>query len=116
MADVGWTPISLHCVRWVRRFLERPACNEPLADQVLRFSEDLERGGACPDWQVRQAEQAVRMYFVNFLQRTDWHRQGADISALLPVLSTYLGHVEPKNTYWYYSDSRVIPIPAPSRV
>jgi hypothetical protein len=43
----------------------------------------------------------------------DWHRQGADISALLPVLSTYLGHVEPKNTYWYYSDSRVIPIPAP---
>ena len=43
----------------------------------------------------------------------DWHRQGADVSALLPVLSTYLGHVEPKNTYWYYSDSRVIPIPAP---
>lgn len=33
----------------------------------------------------------------------DWHRQGADISALLPVLSTYLGHVEPKNTYWYLS-------------
>ena len=45
----------------------------------------------------------------------DWHRQGADISALLPVLSTYLGHVEPKNTYWYYSDSRLIPTPAPSR-
>ena len=33
----------------------------------------------------------------------DWHRQGADISALLPVLSTYLGHAEPKNTYWYLS-------------
>jgi integrase/recombinase XerD len=33
----------------------------------------------------------------------DWHRQGVDISALLPVLSTYLGHVEPKNTYWYLS-------------
>jgi integron integrase len=69
-----------HCVRWVRRFLERPASNEPLADQVLRFSEDLERGGVCPDWQVHQAEQAVRMYFVNFLQRTDWHRQGAGAS------------------------------------
>ena len=27
----------------------------------------------------------------------------ADISALLPVLSTYLGHVEPANTYWYLS-------------
>jgi integrase len=33
----------------------------------------------------------------------DWHRDGRDISALLPVLSTYLGHVEPANTYWYLS-------------
>jgi len=31
----------------------------------------------------------------------DWHRQSADISALLPVLSTYLGHVDPVSTYWY---------------
>jgi integrase len=31
----------------------------------------------------------------------DAHRNGADISSLLPVLSTYLGHVEPANTYWY---------------
>lgn len=29
------------------------------------------------------------------------HRNGLDVSALLPVLSTYLGHVEPANTYWY---------------
>jgi integrase len=28
-----------------------------------------------------------------------WHRDGADISALLPVLSTYLGHIRPANTY-----------------
>lgn len=33
----------------------------------------------------------------------DAHRSGADISAALPVLSTYLGHVEPANTYWYLS-------------
>lgn len=32
-----------------------------------------------------------------------WQREGADIPALLPVLSTYLGHVEPANTYWYLS-------------
>jgi integrase len=66
-----------HCVRWVRRFLTRPATNEPAADQARRFCEDLERSGGCQDWQVRQAEQAVRIYFVNFLQRTDWHRQPA---------------------------------------
>jgi integrase/recombinase XerD len=31
----------------------------------------------------------------------DWQRAGIDISTHLPLLSTYLGHVEPKNTYWY---------------
>jgi Phage integrase, N-terminal SAM-like domain len=29
------------------------------------------------EWQVRQAEQALRIYFVNFLNRADWHRQPA---------------------------------------
>jgi hypothetical protein len=33
----------------------------------------------------------------------------------MPLLSTYLGHVDPAATYWYYSDSRVIPMSAPSR-
>ena len=61
-----------HCVRWVRRFLTRPASNEPLADQARRFCEELEGSGRCQDWQVRQAEQAVRIYFLNFLGRTDW--------------------------------------------
>jgi integrase/recombinase XerD len=32
---------------------------------------------------------------------TDWQRDGTDTQALLPVLSTYLGHVEPASTYWY---------------
>jgi integrase len=41
----------------------------------------------------------------SFAVRTliDWQREDRDISALLPVLSTYLGHVEPANTYWYLS-------------
>jgi hypothetical protein len=42
------------------------------------------------------------------------YRCGTDPQATLPVLSAYLGHAEPAYTYWYYSDSRVIPMPAPS--
>ncbi len=61
-------------VRWVRRFLSRPASDEPLADQVRGFCEELERNGGIEAWQVRQADQALRMYFVNFLKRTEWHR------------------------------------------
>lgn len=64
-------------VRWVRRFLSRPASNEPLADQVRSFCEELERSGGAADWQVRQADQALRIYFVNFLKRTEWHLQPA---------------------------------------
>jgi len=47
-----------YCIRWARRFLSHPASNEPLADQVRRFCEELEQAGRYQDWQIRQAEQA----------------------------------------------------------
>jgi integrase len=31
----------------------------------------------------------------------DWYRAGVDVQPRLPLLSTYLGHVHPKDTYWY---------------
>ena len=30
-----------------------------------------------------------------------WYRAGVDVQARLPLLSTYLGHVDPGTTYWY---------------
>jgi integrase/recombinase XerD len=30
-----------------------------------------------------------------------WYRAGVDVQARLPLLSTYLGHVDPAHTYWY---------------
>ena len=30
-----------------------------------------------------------------------WYREGLDVQAKLPLLSTYLGHVNPSSTYWY---------------
>jgi integrase/recombinase XerD len=32
-----------------------------------------------------------------------WYRDGADVAAKMPLLSTYLGHTDPANTYWYLS-------------
>ena len=32
-----------------------------------------------------------------------WYEAGADVRALLPTLSVYLGHVRPQDTYWYLS-------------
>lgn len=35
----------------------------------------------------------------------DWYETVADVQAQLPLLSTYLGHVDPKSTYWYLTGS-----------
>jgi integrase/recombinase XerD len=32
-----------------------------------------------------------------------WYRDGGDVAVRIPVLSTYLGHVDPRSTYWYVS-------------
>jgi integrase/recombinase XerD len=32
-----------------------------------------------------------------------WYRNDTDVEAMLPRLSTYLGHVHPGQTYWYLS-------------
>jgi len=39
----------------------------------------------------------------SFVVRTmlAWYRDGVDVQARLPMLSTYVGHVDPKATYWY---------------
>ncbi len=39
-----------------------------------------------------------------FVLRTllNWYREDADVEAQLPLLCTFLGHVEPSSTYWYF--------------
>lgn len=32
-----------------------------------------------------------------------WYRDGGDVAARMPLLSTYMGHVDPAATYWYLS-------------
>lgn len=46
----------------------------------------------------------------------DAHRQGADVDARVATLATYLGHVEPANTYWYLSASPELMAIASERV
>jgi integrase len=31
----------------------------------------------------------------------DWHRSGADVQRMLPLLATFLGHAHPASSYWY---------------
>lgn len=54
--------------------------------------------------QCRPTIHGLRHTFaVNTLVR--WYRDGVDVQARLPLLSTWLGHADPKWTYWYLSAS-----------
>jgi integrase/recombinase XerD len=46
----------------------------------------------------------------------DWQRAGVSIDERIPVLSTYLGHVSPADTYWYLSASPELMALAADRV
>lgn len=52
-----------------------------------------------------QSQPRLQDFRHTFAVRTllDWYRAGLDVSARLPHLSTYLGHVSPASTYWYLS-------------
>jgi integrase/recombinase XerD len=33
----------------------------------------------------------------------EWYHAGDDVQARLPALSAFMGHAQPKDTYWYMS-------------
>jgi integrase/recombinase XerD len=45
-----------------------------------------------------------------------WYAAGENVQALLPLLSTYLGHVNPRSTYWYLSAAPELLAAAADRV
>ncbi len=59
-------------VHWVREFYEyrkQLPVNLNWSEQLPLFLRELNAAGSHQDWQVRQADQAVRLYFINFLAR-----------------------------------------------
>jgi integrase len=59
---------------------------------------ETEIGQHCPACRPR-IHDARHTFAVNTL--LGWYREDADVQARLPLLSAYLGHAEPANTYWY---------------
>ena len=68
----------------------------------LAFGSLLDGAGiTTPDGRRPRAHDFRHSFAVRTL--TGWYRDDLDVHALLPRLSTYLGHVEPSSTYWYLS-------------
>ncbi len=68
--------------------------------QVFRRLRDTAKVGAGSGTRAR-----IHDLRHTFAVRTlvDWYRTGEDVEARLPTLSTYLGHRDPRSTYWYLS-------------
>lgn len=69
-------------------------CNTQYAFERAREAAGLTAGGARPRMHDLRHTFAVTTLL-------GWYRAGADVAGLLPMLSTYLGHTNPANTYWY---------------
>lgn len=76
-----------------------PVCYAAFSE---KFREGVRSSGVGEGWPTFPRVHDFRHSFaVNTLVR--WHREGQDVGALLPRLSTYLGHLSPGHTYWYLS-------------
>ena len=83
-------------------FVSRKGTAVIYADFSEKFRELVRSSGVGAGSASRPRIHDLRHSFaVNTLVR--WHRAGEDVGALLPRLSTYLGHLTPGYTYWYLS-------------
>ena len=74
------------------------------ADVLVTFRKLIDAAGIGVQSAVRPHIHDLRHSFaVHTL--VDWYRNGEDVEARLPCLATYLGHCEPRSTYWYLSGS-----------
>jgi integrase len=76
--------LSYRTMNWHFERLVRKAGLQPGAGRCRPRLHDLRHRFAC-------------------LTLEDWYRAGVDVQPRLPLLSTYLGHIDPNSTYWYLS-------------
>ncbi len=90
------TQSEMFFVSWSGHRLSYRAMNEHFADLVALAGLEPRSPRCRPrmhDFRHRFAITALE----------DWYQTDADVQAKLPLLSTFLGHVDPASTYWYLS-------------
>ncbi len=81
-------------------FLEHDGMRLDYSNAAMTFLRLVHRAGLAHARPRRPRIHDMRHSFaVKTLLR--WYREGVDVEAWLPRLSTYLGHVSPSSTYWY---------------
>lgn len=75
-----------YLVFWVRKFLARRIETPilPLENRISGYLEELQACGAYKDWQITQAERAVRLFYVNFTKENHSSNSVVTSIKLLP--------------------------------
>ncbi len=71
---------------------------ETVRETFVKLSRQIGLRGPCQSHGPRLQDLRHRFAVHTMLH---WYRTGADVQAQLPKLSTYLGHVSVRSTYWY---------------
>ncbi len=71
---------------------------ETVRETFVKLSRQIGLRGPCQSHGPRLQDLRHRFAVRTML---NWYRTGADVQAQLPKLSTYLGHVSVRSTYWY---------------
>jgi integrase/recombinase XerD len=102
---------ALHA--YTHRREELCPCPQSLSFLISSAGTRLDKGGVWHafDWLRRRSgvdrpAPRPRLHDVRhtFVLRTllRWYQEDSDIEAQLPLLSTFLGHINPSDTYWYF--------------
>jgi integrase len=113
--ELALHPTTVQALRSYLRLRDR-LCPQPVGDAALispagtrliycnvhsTFRELRRRVGLAPGSAARRP----RIHDIRHTFAVDtligWYRTGVEVPSRLPLLSTYLGHVHPKDTYWY---------------
>jgi len=82
-------------------FTDRDGDRLPYLNVRYAFAQASAAAGLRTEAQRPRMHDLRHTFAVNTL--LGWYRDGADVAAKMPLLSTYLGHADPANTYWYLS-------------
>lgn len=82
-------------------FVSRRGTRLATSDLGMAFAEVLKRAGVPERAREKRPRLADLRHTFAVRTLTSWHEQGLDVEALLPLLSTVMGHISPASTYWY---------------
>jgi integrase len=90
---------------------------KPLRYKIIRrtFVRVVRHAGITSAGSARVTLHSLRHSFA-VKRLTLWHRAGENVSDLLPHLTVYLGHLDPRDTYWYLTATAELLEAASARV